>query len=93
MSELIAFDMSAVYWTPHDHEDSEIPLTFTHVYEYRESMRIGFTCSGHTADRLCVEGECWSCGERDCPDGRGEHYWADGCPSCSVLTAADPMEV
>lgn len=38
--------------------------------------------SYHNDEVLCSPlNECMSCGERDCPEGYGEHYWDDGCPA------------
>lgn len=55
------------------------------------SIRACFTRENHVDDRLCAEGECWSCGERDCPHALGEHYSHGGCPLCD--TEVVPMEI
>jgi hypothetical protein len=33
--------------------------------------------------QACGLDECWICGMRDCPHNAPEHYWHDGCPSCT----------
>ncbi len=38
----------------------------------------------HQDDDLCSDASgCAACSVRDCPHGAVEHYWHDGCPSCT----------
>ena len=42
--------------------------------------------ANHRDDGECPADECTACAKRDCPHGAPEHYWHDGCPTCSTST-------
>lgn len=52
--------------------------------ETEEQFILRHTNADHRDDAVCSDASgCFSCSIRDCPYGAIEHYWHDGCPSCT----------
>jgi hypothetical protein len=43
-------------------------------------------CTG--VAETCPIDECFTCAERDCPQGEPLHYHHDGCPACAIGVAS-----